>query len=69
MDVKNQLNAYCSLLINMDSQRFVTIPVGTGNFTISSEIPNGISSFNLGITLSGARTGTIYLDNWTLTIK
>ncbi|MBQ2653107.1 MAG: hypothetical protein IJF83_06085 [Methanobrevibacter sp.] len=53
----------------MDSQRFVTIPVGTGNFTISSEIPNGISSFDLGIAFPGARTGTIYLDNWTLTIK
>lgn len=69
MDVKNQLDGNCSLLLNMGSNKYVNIPPGTNNYTISSEIPSGISSFDLGLTFAGARTGTLYADNWILTIK
>ena len=69
MDINNQLDGVCSIQLNMGSLTSVNISPGEGTFTLSSEIPSGISSFYANLVFSGQRIGKLYTDNWNITIQ
>ena len=70
LDINNQFNGTCGIYLDMGSSKSVSIPQGSnGSFSISSEIPNNISSFSFYLSFAGLRTGILYTDNWKLTIS
>ena len=68
--VNNQLDNSCNLQLSSGTFKVLAIPKDAeGLFNISLEIPSDINDITCALTFSGDRVGTVYTDNWSITIQ